>query len=113
MTNKERNKIVSDFNKKWKYRYDKEQYGSSDAWVIIRKESDSGKFEGDCEDYALSVLWRLCGQSDIRLWWMLITRRAGICGVGSSKTKMTHAVLRYKGEYVDNWTKKFGPKSAI
>ena len=57
MTNKERDKIVSDFNKKWKYRYDKEQYGSADAWVVIRNESDSGKFECDCEDYALSVLW--------------------------------------------------------
>ena len=113
MTNKERDKIVSDFNKKWKYRYDKEQHGMADAWCIIRSESESGKFEGDCEDYALSVLWQLCGQSDIRLWWMLITRQAGICGVGRSKPKMTHAVLRYKGEYVDNWTKKFGPKSAI
>ena len=48
MTNKERDKIVSDFNKKWKYRYDKEQYGMADAWCIIRSESESGKFEGDC-----------------------------------------------------------------
>ena len=113
MTNKERNKIVSDFNKKWKYRYDKEQYGMADAWCIIRSESESGKFEGDCEDYALSLLWRLSDKNDLKMWWMLITRQAGICGVGRSKTKMTHAVLRYKGEYVDNWTKKFGPKSAI
>ena len=113
MTNKERDKIVSDFNKKWKYRYDKEQYGMADAWCIIRSESESGKFEGDCEDYALSLLWRLSDKNDLKMWWMLITRQAGICGVGRSKTKMTHAVLRYKGENVDNWTKKFGPKSAI
>lgn len=44
---------------------------------------------------------------------MLITHQAGICLVGPSKWKSSHAVLRYKGEYVDNWTKKFGPKSEI
>ena len=44
---------------------------------------------------------------------MLITHQAGICLVGPSKSKVSHAVLRYKGDYVDNWTKKFGPKSAI
>lgn len=44
---------------------------------------------------------------------MLITHQAGICSVGPSKWKVSHAVLRYKGEWVDNWTKKFGPKSEI
>ncbi len=27
--------------------------------------------------------------------------------------KVSHAVLRYKGDYIDNWTRKFGPKSEI
>jgi len=113
MDNKERNKIVRSFNSKWKYRYDKEQYGMNDAWKIIRSADTNGKYVGDCEDYALSILWRLCEENDLKLWWMLITHQAGICLVGPSKTKTSHAVLRYKGEYVDNWTKKFGPKSAI
>ena len=59
------------------------------------------------------AIYRLCGESHLKMWWMLITHQAGICCVGPSKLKMSHAVLRYKGEYVDNWTKKFGPKSAI
>jgi len=108
-----RDEIALDFTNKWKYRYDKEQYGSSDAWVIIRSESEEGKFEGDCEDYALSLLWRLSDKKDWKMWWMLLTRQAGICAVGSSKTKITHAVLRYKGEYIDNWTRKFGSKQEI
>jgi len=108
-----RDTITNEFTSKWKYRYDKEQYGMADAWCIIRSESEDGYFEGDCEDYALSLLWRLCGESDIKMWWMLITRQAGICGVGPSKSKMSHAVLRYKGEYVDNWTRKFGGKEEI
>ncbi len=110
---KERDKIVSSFNKKWKYRYDKDQYGMADAWKIIYSENDEGKFVGDCEDYALSILWRLSGESHLKMWWLLITHQAGICLVGPNKWKVSHAILRYKGEYVDNWTKKFGPKSAI
>ncbi len=108
-----RDKIAENFTSKWAYRYDTELYGASDAWVIIRKENKEGKLVGDCEDYALSILWRLCGESDWKLWWMLLTRQAGICLVGPTKWKTSHAVLRYKGAYIDNWTKKFGPKSQI
>jgi|TARA_B110000971_G_scaffold211114_1_gene239080 hypothetical protein len=106
-------KIVKDFNAKWEYRLDSEQYGMADAWKIIYVENAYGKYVGDCEDYALSVLYRLCGESHLKMWWMLITHQAGICLVGPSKWKVSHAVLRYKGEWVDNWTKKLGPKSEI
>ena len=105
--------IVEHFNSRWEYRYDKDQYGMNDAWKIIYGPNAEGKFVGDCEDYALSILYRICGESYIKMWWMLITHQAGICLVGPSKWKLSHAVLRYKGEYVDNWTKKFGPKSEI
>jgi hypothetical protein len=110
---KVRDDIVSEFNAKWQYRYDTDQYGSSDSWAIIYNENADGKYVGDCEDYALSILWRLSGESHLKMWWLLATRQAGICLVGPSKWKVSHAVLRYKGDYVDNWTKKFGRKSAI
>ena len=85
---KARDKIVSSFTAKWKYRTDKEQFGAADSWKIIYSEDAEGKFVGDCEDYAL-------------------------CLVGPSKTKVSHAILRYKGEFVDNWTRKFGGKEEI
>ena len=108
-----RDKIVADFTAKWEYRFDSEQYGMADAWKIIYSEDENGKFVGDCEDYSLSILYRLCGKSHLKMWWMLITHQAGICCVGPSKWKVSHAVLRYKGEYVDNWTRKFGGKAEI
>ena len=108
-----KNKIVKDFVSKWKYRTDKEQYGAADSWKIIYSTNASGKYVGDCEDFSLSILWRLKGESHLKFWWSLITREAGICLVGPSKWKVSHAVLRYQGEYVDNWTKKFGGKAAI
>lgn len=108
-----RDHIVSEFTSGWEYRLDKEQYGASDAWKIIYAKNTKGKYVGDCEDYALSILWRLSGESKLKMWWLLLTHQAGICLVGPSKWKVSHAVLRYKGDYVDNWTRKFGPKSAI
>ena len=114
MDNKRRDAIVQSFNSRWKYRYDKDQYGMTDAWKIIYAPDIEGNYVGDCEDYALSILYRLCDESHIKMWWLLITHQAGICLVGrKNKWKVSHAVLRYKGEYVDNWTKKFGPKSEI
>ena len=35
MTKLNKDAIVDSFNSKWKYRYDKEQYGMADAWKII------------------------------------------------------------------------------
>ena len=114
MDNKRRDAIVQSFNSRWKYRYDKDQYGMTDAWKIIYAPDIEGNYVGDCEDYALSILYRLCDESHIKMWWLLITHQAGICLVGrKNKWKASHAILRYKGEYVDNWTKKFGPKSEI
>jgi len=113
MNQQERDKIVADFDAKWEYRYDKDQYGMADAWKVIYRESDNGKFVGDCEDYALSILYRLCGESHLKMWLMLITHRAGICLVGPNKRQVSHAVLKYKGEYIDNWTCKFGSKDKI
>jgi len=105
-----RDNIVSDFTAKWEYRLDSTQYGMADAWKIIYSEDSNGKFVGDCEDYSLSILYRLCGESHLKMWWMLLTHQAGICLVGPSNRKVSHAVLRYKGDYVDNWTRRFGGK---
>lgn len=104
--------IVHEFNERWQYRYDKEQYGHADAWHIIHELTD-GKYVGDCEDYALTLLWQFEDKSWLKFWWAIFTGKGKICAVGPNKWKTTHAVLRYKGEYVDNWTRSLGPKSRI
>jgi len=113
MKNLERDKIVQTFSKKWEYRYDTEQYGQKDAWFIIKELSPKGKYVGDCEDFALTLLYKLADESIVKFWWLLITRQAKICAVGPSRWKSTHAVLRYKGMYADNWTKRFVVKKGI
>ena len=63
---KDKNAIVQSFNSKWRYRKDKHQYGMRDAWKIIYSTNAEGKYEGDCEDYALSILYRLAGESHLK-----------------------------------------------
>jgi hypothetical protein len=71
-----------------------------DTWHIMR---DS--YRGDCEDFALTALYLLEGKSLLRFWWALLSRRAKICRVTNGGTG--HAVLRYEGQYIDNWTLAF------
>ena len=44
MDNKRRDAIVQSFNSRWKYRYDKDQYGMTDAWKIIYAPDIEGNY---------------------------------------------------------------------
>lgn len=91
-------KIVSD---RFTYISDKEKYKAPEAWVVM-----NASMEGDCEDYALTVLYYICDKNYSKLLWKLLTYQAVImfCKVGEEG----HAILYYKGETIDNifrdWT---------
>lgn len=92
---------LTDFNNRYDYKYDPK---GRDMWFVI-KPNDEGIYRGDCEDYALSVLYYvICQESWLRFWWMLFTFQAEICGC-ETKNGRGHAVLRYGDMYIDNWTK--------
>ena len=61
---------------------------------------------GDCEDYALTLLWLISGKSMLKFWFNLITFKAQIRRV-ITKNGGGHAILRYGNMYADNWTLKF------
>lgn len=42
---------LEEFNKKYKYVYDKDRYGFIEVWTEPKEEN--GTIEGDCEDYAI------------------------------------------------------------
>lgn len=68
-----------------------------DTWSFLTAD---GKIKGDCEDFALTVLYLLCGQS------RKAARRAIMRGdaqiIYTSLNGRGHAVLRYNGCYIDN-----------
>jgi hypothetical protein len=77
--------------------------GRLDKWRIMTAQN--GKYHGDCEDYALTALYLIAGESLLRFWWLLILRKAKIiyCTIGT----IPHAVLRYEKRYLDNIQGKF------
>lgn len=77
--------------------------GWADKWVI-------GRLTGDCEDFALTVLYRLHGNSKARVVKALLTGKARIIRTEARKG-VGHAVLEYRGYYIDNigkrWLERF------
>ena len=93
---------VKRLNSHWTYKYDTDQFAAKDHWRIMKEPP----YLGDCEDYALTVLWLICNKSMWKFWWCLISGKAQIRRV-ITHNGGGHAILRYGDMWIDNWTKKF------
>lgn len=94
---------LKDFNDHYDYKKDPK---SRDMWRVL-KADDQGIYAGDCEDYALSVLYYvICKSSWLKFWWLIVTFQARLIGC-YTKNREGHAVLRYQGQFIDNWSKKW------
>ena len=88
------------FNALFEYRSEE-----GDQWRIPKVED---KILGDCEDYALGVLYYVvCEESLLAFWYQLIFGKAKIHYVNNNGG---HAVLQVDGMYIDNWTKDWVSK---
>lgn len=92
---------LSAVNQGFHYVSDSDQFYFIDVWRIM----DPDRLEGDCEDYALTVLWLLAGQNPTRMAWWLLTRRAKIHFYKHKVYHIGHAGLEYQGKFVDNITR--------
>lgn len=99
--------MLQDFLDKYCYVYDKP---NRDLWHIL-KPDEHGVYKGDCEDFALTVLWLLCDKSRIKFWDELIFGDSKLCYVQSKSGG--HAVLKVGDQYIDNWTKEFVSKEEM
>lgn len=97
-------KEVTELNSSWTYEYDKEKYGRRDHWKIMKE----APYVGDCEDYALTLLYLISEKSLLKFWWNLLTFKAGLRRV-ITENGVGHVVLRYGKMYADNWTLAFVP----
>lgn len=96
--------LLETFNSLYEYRSEK-----GDQWRILKQDSD-GLMRGDCEDYALSVLYYVIAEKSLFKFWLLLLSRAKICYV---RNNGGHAVLQYKGQYIDNWTMQWVSKKEM
>ena len=92
-------KIVAD---KFQYKADKNLI--LDGWSIMRDRS--GVYQGDCEDFALTVFWHLSEQNLFKFLLNLIVLHKYKLIWCKSHDGELHFVGRYGDLYFDNWTKK-------
>lgn len=76
---------------------------SLDRWKIHKTD---GQIKGDCEDFALTLLWQLSGRSMWKLWLNVIFMRAMIWHVTAYNGE-GHAVLWYRGFWADNMERRW------
>ena len=78
-----------------------------ERWRIMKPTAD-GKLEGDCEDYALTVLYYVADKSLLKFWFYLITFQAVIWHC-KTINGTHHAQLWFRGRWIDNigatWSK--------
>ena len=70
-------------------------------WKVMRKPP----FRGDCEDYALTLLWLECGRKIWPFIEALLVKDARICHYTSKRDGGGHAGLMLDARFADNTTK--------
>jgi hypothetical protein len=85
-------------NSKFVYKRDHKYF---DSWKILHGE---GSWEGDCEDYSLTLMWMLSGQSVIKFFWNIITFKYLMWFVKTNGTG--HAIVKIDELYYDNIQKR-------
>lgn len=97
---------VQELNDRFVYKRDRKEH-----WTILRNLT--GPLEGDCEDYALTLLWFESQRSTVRALWALFRGTYKIWFCYYTPTGEGHAVLSHDGEYIDNiqkrWVSDLGP----
>lgn len=81
------------------YKADREVYRLWDVWKIMKTRDE---MVGDCEDYALTILWLICDYSETEMVRKLWSREAKLHIYKHTKNKTKHIGLQVGDKYVDN-----------
>jgi hypothetical protein len=93
---------------KSQFEYQADRLRIFDSWRVM--ESKSGKYHGDCEDFALTVFWHVAdGRLTRFLWHLLITHRYRMIRTQTVHGE-PHVVGRIGDQWFDNWTQKALPE---
>lgn len=100
--------LVKGFKTNFKWESD----GKLDSFHILTPD-ENGIYRGDCDDFVMTVLFKLCGESYVCMWLWLIFFKAMVCFV-TSPNGVPHVVLWVRGYgYVDNWRDSWSPTEDI
>jgi len=78
--------------------------GKFDSWRIL----DVSDLHGDCDDFACTALYIATGS----LWsfWMALVFGSAKIHFVTTANGGGHAVLKFAGMYIDNWSRKYVTK---
>jgi predicted transglutaminase-like cysteine proteinase len=93
-----------------KFKYKNDTFRWLDYWRIMANDGD--KWEGDCEDYSLTLAWLVSDKDILKFLWNLISFRFLIWYVKSPNGE-GHAIIKIDGLYYDNIQKKGVEKSIL
>lgn len=92
-------RTLNSLNADFTYVTDGDRYGSGEVWVVPVGEH----VKGDCEDYALALLYRLLGRNLFLTVAYLLTGRARMLFYKHSTKGTGHAALCWCSEQDDEW----------
>jgi predicted transglutaminase-like cysteine proteinase len=93
-------------NSKFIYKRDKRKY--FDHWKVLYGEE---KWEGDCEDYSLTLVWLISDRNVLKFLWNITF--CYILWYVISPNGEGHAIVKIDGFYYDNIQKKATSKKEL
>ena len=92
-----------------KFSYKADTFRFFDWWVVMKEKE--GILYGDCEDFSLTAIWKLCNCSVLTFLWKVIISHQYRIYFCKTKNGVNHAVGYANDLWFDNWTLKALPKS--
>jgi len=90
-------------NRRFRYTADATSF-FTDYWFVMRDHN--GVMQGDCDDYAITVLWLVCGASIWQfVWRVLILHQYRLHRVRTGAGEY-HVVTQVGDSWYDNWTRR-------
>ena len=99
---------IDDLIHRFKYTAD----GKVDSWRIMKPDS-LGNYRGDCDDFAITTWWFICGESYWKFWIGILFFRVKLWRVLTTPDNIGHLVLEYDGKFIDNIYRKWLPKEEM
>lgn len=87
-------------NARFVYKNDKYKY--IDVWTVMHGD---GKWEGDCEDYSITLMWLISNSNVFKFLWNILIFKHLMWFVKAPSGE-GHAIVKIDGMYYDNIQRK-------
>lgn len=94
---------IAHVNQRFRYTADPRSF-FTDYWFVMQDRD--GVMQGDCDDYAITVLWLLCGGSFWQFVWNVLVLHQYRLHRVRTRNGEYHVVTQVGNTWYDNWTRR-------